>query len=123
MFGDDANAWGIVNMARRKTAAKGKPGKSDPGLRVRFLRVALRKRIAEGEQVAEIPPAPPDILAMGLGPIANQLRRYLWCRHTEWLLDDLTKFVRDHATTLTESEKNELEKGIAELLDAYTQIC
>jgi hypothetical protein len=115
-------------MARRKTRvpakAGAKSGGSDPGrLRVQFLRIALRKRIAEGEHLAKNPSGPPDLLAMLVGPVAAQLRRYLWCRSTEWLLDDLTKFVRDHANSLTESEKNDLEKGIAELLDAYTEIC
>ena len=114
-------------MATRKAAsgaARRSSRRLDPDtFRARFLRIALRKRIEEGQEIAEIPPDEPGSIFLSFRHVVTRLRLYLWCRDVERILDSTSQFIRDYGKNLTAAEKDALEKSMAELLDAYAENC
>jgi hypothetical protein len=100
-------------------------GNGGAELRARFLDVSIRRRLAQVRQLSVPPPRPIAMRGFtgGLFSVLAWLRRLEWCSQVEDALEDGTKFLSDNWDQLSPEERDGFEKELADLLDAYSEIC
>jgi len=111
---------------------------TDPfAIRVKFEQTRLKKAIKHARETPKAsksgkyghggPPHGSDgTTAMARGifeDVFNEIRRLVWCHDAEQALDNGIKFLQDYGDQLTAKQKEDYRKGLADLLDTYSDIC